>query len=240
MNYSTATAAAPDIAPKRSRQPRDFAAISLRDPSGLRMTEAEAVKRAQQGDVLAFEALYKMHKRRVYTLCWRMVHDETEAEDLAQEAFLQAYRKVNSFRGQSAFSTWLHRVTMNIVLMRFRKKGLLTVSLDECLAPETQNCPKGEFGMQDLTLSGSLDRINLERALESLPAGCRAVFVLFDIEGYEHNEVARMLGCSVGNSKSQLHKARIKLRGILQTGRGGPESARRKRAVAASAYRSVA
>lgn len=185
--------------------------------SGL--SEAEAIDRAKQGDAEAFEGLYVLHKRRVYSLCLRMTGNTAEAEDLTQEAFLQLYRKIASFRGESAFSTWLHRLAVNVVLMRLRKKGLPQVSLEETLEPQQEDGPRKDIGTRDNVLAGSIDRISLERAIERLPPGYRMVFVLHDIEGYEHNEIAEMLGCSIGNSKSQLHKARMKLRDLLKTSR---------------------
>jgi RNA polymerase sigma-70 factor (ECF subfamily) len=183
-------------------------------PSGI--TEAEAIERAKNGDAYAFEQLYSMHKRRVYSLCLRMVGNTAEAEDLAQEAFLQLFRKIGTFRGESAFSTWLHRLSVNVVLMHLRKKGLNEVSLDEMMEPQQEDGPKKDIGSRDNVLAGSIDRVNLERCIESLPPGYRIIFVLHDIEGYEHNEIAEMMGCSIGNSKSQLHKARMKLRDLLK------------------------
>ncbi len=180
------------------------------------MPEAEAIERAKQGDGECFEALYGLHKRRVYSLCLRMTGNTAEAEDLTQEAFLQLYRKIATFRGESAFSTWLHRLAVNVVLMHLRKKGLPEVSLQETLEPTEEDGPKKDIGAHDQVLAGSIDRVNLERAIESLPPGYRIIFVLHDIEGYEHNEIAEMMGCSIGNSKSQLHKARMKLRDLLK------------------------
>jgi RNA polymerase sigma-70 factor (ECF subfamily) len=191
------------------------------------MTEAEAIERAQQGDGVCFEALYSMHKRRVFSLCLRMTGNTAEAEDLTQEAFLQLYRKIGTFRGESAFSTWLHRLAVNVVLMHLRKKGLPEVSLQETLEPTEEDKPKRDFGGEDNVLIGSIDRVNLERAIESLPPGYRIIFVLHDIEGYEHNEIAEMMGCSIGNSKSQLHKARMKLRDLLKTNRAERVTARK-------------
>jgi RNA polymerase sigma-70 factor (ECF subfamily) len=180
------------------------------------ITEAEAIDRAKNGDAYSFELLYQMHKRRVYSLCLRMVGNTAEAEDLAQEAFLQVFRKIATFRGESAFSTWLHRLSVNVVLMHLRKKGLNEVSLDEMMEPQQEDGPKKDIGARDNVLAGSVDRVNLERCVESLPPGYRIIFVLHDIEGYEHNEIAEMMGCSIGNSKSQLHKARMKLRDLLK------------------------
>ena len=180
-------------------------------------TEAEAIRLAQAGNAAAFEFLYQLHGRRVYALCLRMVGNPADAEDLAQEAFLQLFRKIATFRGESAFSTWLHRMTVNVVLMRLRKKSLPTDSLEESLEPDSENSgPKRDVGAPDLRLSGAVDRVNLERSIEKLPPGYRTVFILHDVQGYEHNEIADIMGCSVGNSKSQLHKARTRLRELLQ------------------------
>jgi RNA polymerase sigma-70 factor (ECF subfamily) len=178
--------------------------------------EAEAIEAAKAGDPEAFSKLYALHKRRVYTLCLRMLGNVSEAEDMTQEAFLHLFRKIGSFRGESAFSTWLHRLTVNLVLMQLRKKGLQLVSLEETINPSEEDAPKRDFGSRDPHLTGSVDRVTLERAVASLPPGYRMVFVLHDVEGYEHNEIATMLECSTGNSKSQLHKARLKLRELLR------------------------
>jgi len=178
--------------------------------------EDETLARAQAGDHQAFAQLYSLHKRRIYSLCLRMVGNLAEAEDLTQEAFLQLHRRIATFRGESAFSTWLHRLTINVVLMHLRKKGLAVVSLDEAMEPAPEERAGRSFGAPDLALSGAIDRMALERAIDALPAGYRLIFVLHDIEGYEHNEIASMLDCSVGNSKSQLHKARLKLRDALR------------------------
>ena len=179
--------------------------------------EAGAIERAKHGDAEAFQALYDRHKRRVYSLCLRMTANTAEAEDLTQEAFLQLYRKIATFRGESAFSTWLHRLSVNVVLMHLRKKSLPVVSLEETTQGSgEEDAPKKDFGADDLALAGSLDRLQLQRAVDDLPPGYRMIFVLHDIQGYEHNEIAAMVGCSVGNSKSQLHKARMKLRDMLR------------------------
>ena len=177
--------------------------------------EAEAIERAKDGDAQAFQALYDKHKRRVYSLCLRMTANTAEAEDLTQEAFLQLYRKIATFRGESAFSTWLHRLSVNVVLMHLRKKSLPVVSLEETTQGE-DDTPKKDFGAEDLALAGSIDRLQLQRAVDDLPPGYRMIFVLHDVEGYEHNEIATIVGCSIGYSKSQLHKARMKLRDLLK------------------------
>jgi RNA polymerase sigma-70 factor (ECF subfamily) len=179
--------------------------------------EADLLTRVRDGDHLAFAQLYSLHKRRIYSLCLRMVGNVAEAEDLTQEAFLQLHRRISTFRGDSAFSTWLHRLTINVVLMYLRKKGLSLLSMDEAMEPTSQGTPGRSFGAVDLTLAGSIDRMALERAVKDLPAGYRIVFVLHDVEGYGHPEIASMLDCSIGNSKSQLHKARLKLRDALRT-----------------------
>ncbi len=183
-----------------------------------KLSEAAAIERAKQGDAEAFEALYNLHKRRVYSLCLRMTANTAAAEDLTQEAFLQLFRKIGTFRGESAFSTWLHRMAVNVVLMQLRKKGLPVVSLEETMEGE-EDAPRKEPGADDPRLAGSLDRMQLQLSIQALPPGYRMIFLLHDVEGYEHNEIAEMVGCSIGNSKSQLHKARMKLRELLKTSR---------------------
>ena len=185
---------------------------------GNQLSEAEAIERAKQGDAEAFEVLYNLHRRRVYSLCLRMTTNTAEAEDLTQEAFLQLFRKIGTFRGESAFSTWLHRMAVNVVLMRLRKKGLPVVPLEDTMDTEEESAKK-EPGADDVKLAGSVERLQLERAITALPPGYRTIFVLHDVEGYEHNEIATMVGCSIGNSKSQLHKARLKLRELLKMSR---------------------
>jgi RNA polymerase sigma-70 factor (ECF subfamily) len=188
-------------------------------PAPKAASEAQLIARAQRGDEEAFAALFETHKRRIYSLCLRMTSNTAEAEDLTQEAFLQLFRKISTFRGESAFSTWLHRLAVNVVLMHLRKKGLQQISLDE--VDNSQDEPvKRDYGGDDRRLTGSVDRIGLQKAIADLPPGYRAVFVLHDVEGYEHNEIAEIMKCSVGNSKSQLHKARMKLRERLRQERG--------------------
>jgi len=178
-----------------------------------KLSEAEAIRRAQGGDRTVFEYLYQLHSRRVYSVCLRMVGNTTEAEDLTQEVFLLLLRKIHTFRGESAFSTWLHRLAVNLVLMRLRKKSPPIVPIEATLGPDDETVsPSIDIGVPDLLLEGSIDRINLERCIAQLPVGYRTIFVLHDIQGYEHNEIAEILGRSVGDSKSQLHKARTRLR----------------------------
>jgi RNA polymerase sigma-70 factor, ECF subfamily len=201
--------------PSVPTSPSSRTAASTRSSKGV--TEAEAIRLAQAGNAEAFEFLYRLHGRRVYALCLRMVNNPADAEDLMQEAFLQLFRKIGTFRGESAFSTWLHRMTVNVVLMRLRKKSLPVASLEETTEPdEDTGGPRKDIGAPDLSLSGAVDRVNLQRSVEKLPPGYRTVFVLHDVQGYEHNEIAHIMGCSVGNSKSQLHKARTRLRDLLQ------------------------
>lgn len=222
MNYfsSAATARNPYNAKIVSRISRGAAGkgnlTDLKQKQPGDALEAELIEKAKQGDAQAFQGLYDKHKRRVYSLCLRMTSNTAEAEDLTQEAFLQLYRKIGTFRGESAFSTWLHRLSVNVVLMHLRKKSLPVVSLEETTQVSEEDTPKKDFGAEDLALAGSIDRLQLQKAVDDLPPGYRTIFVLHDVEGYEHNEIAAIVGCSIGNSKSQLHKARMKLRDLLR------------------------
>ena len=192
------------------------AAPSVSPIASDKLNEAEAIERARDGDRTAFECLYRLHSRRVYAVCLRMVGNTTEAEDLTQEAFLLLLRKIHTFRGESAFSTWLHRLAVNVVLMHLRKKSPPIVSIEATPDPDDETGPPSiDIGAPDLLLEGSIDRINLERCIERLPLGYRTMFVLHDIQGYHHDEIAGILGRSVGVSKSQLHKARTRLRELL-------------------------
>jgi RNA polymerase sigma-70 factor (ECF subfamily) len=176
------------------------------------MSDHALARLAAEGDMPSFEQLYTRHNRRVYSLCLRMTGNVPEAEDLAQEVFIQLFRKIGSFRGESAFTTWLHRMTVNQVLMHFRKKGVrLEQTTDDGDVP--MQIVKGT---EDARRMPVVDRIALDKAIAKLPPGYRTVFLLHDVEGHEHEEIARLLGCSVGTSKSQLHKARMKLRHLLR------------------------
>lgn len=168
----------------------------------------------------AFEELYRRHNRRVYSICLRMTRNITEAEDLAQEVFVQLFRKVGMFRGQSLFTTWLHRLTVNQVLMYWRKSGVRLEQTTE----DGETPVQVVKGTEDHRAMPIVDRIALDNAIAQLPPGYRLVFTLHDIEGHEHTEIARMLSRSVGTSKSQLHKARMKLRALLRR-RNEPTSA---------------
>src|ERR1044072_803161 len=182
-----------------------------REATPARASDFALAQRAAQGDVQAFEELFRLHRRLVYGLCLRMTQDVAEAEDVTQEVFVLLFRKIGGFRGEANFTTWLHRLTVNKVLMRFRKNKARPEDAleEEDLQPHDSVRPTSPKASQ------LIDRITLESAIAKLPPGYRAAFILHDIEGYEHEEVARMLGCAVGTSKSQLHKARTKLRKIL-------------------------
>lgn len=184
-----------------------IAAVNLAAAKDFDLTQ-----RAAEGDMVAFEEIYKRHHRRVYSICLRMLQSPSEAEDLTQDVFIQLYRKIGSFRGDSAFTTWLHRMTVNQVLMHFRKR---TVKYEKT-TEEGETPDQMVTGTSDPNRMRIVDKIALDNAIEQLPKGYKNVFVLHDVEGFEHEEVARILGCSVGTSKSQLHKARLKLQKLLQ------------------------
>ncbi|HEY6945799.1 MAG TPA: RNA polymerase sigma factor [Candidatus Acidoferrum sp.] len=180
------------------------------------LPEAKLIQLAQRGDAAAFERLYRQHSARVYALCMRMLRNPDEAEDSTQEVFLHVFRKIQGFRGASAFSTWLHRVAVNTVLMRLRGSKLAKSAIVENTeVTDESGMAKRELGGPDLRLEGYIDRVAIEKAMKQLPPRCKLMFVLYDIQGYAHNEIAKLLGCSVGNAKSQLHKARKRLRKLL-------------------------
>lgn len=178
-----------------------------------RASDFALAQRAAQGDMEAFEELFRLHRRLVYGLCLRMTQDVAEAEDVTQEVFVLLFRKIGGFRGEASFTTWLHRLTVNQVLMRFRKNK----SRREDALEEEELKPHESIRATSPKASQMIDRITLDGAVAKLPPGYRAAFILHDVEGYEHEEVARILGCAVGTSKSQLHKARTKLRKLLTT-----------------------
>ena len=186
--------------------------VTAADTETPQTTDYALAQAAAQGEMAAFEQLYQRHNRRVYSLCLRMTQNVSEAEDLAQEVFIQLFRKIGSFRGESAFTTWLHRLTVNQVLMHFRKRSVKLEQTTE----EGETPIQVVVGTSNPNAMPVVDRIALDKAIGQLPPGYRTVFVLHDVEGHEHEEIARMLGCSVGTSKSQLHKARMKLRGLLR------------------------
>lgn len=199
-------------------------------------SDCDLVRRAQQGDADAFASLFHTHKARIYSVCLRMTNNTAEAEDLTQDAFMQVFRKLATFRGDSALSTWLYRIAVNTVLMHFRKKALRQISLDE---PYNQDAKlvRREYGSKDDRLTGSVDRIALARAIRELPDGYRTIFLLHEVEGYEHQEIAELLDCSVGNSKSQLHKAKLRIRELL--GHARPEPREEKNPTALDSMRAA-
>jgi len=167
---------------------------------------------AQSHQAQSFEEVFRLHHRRVYSLCLRMIGNSAEAEDLTQDVFLQVFRKLGTFRGESAFTTWLHRLTVNQVLMHFRKNYVTKEQLTE-----DGEMPGGiMFVRNRFNRSAVLDRLALDEAIVQLPHGYRMVFVLHDVEGLEHSEIASLLGCSIGTSKSQLHRARMRMRRLLR------------------------
>ena len=170
------------------------------------------VQLAAAGDVTAFEELYQSYHRRVYSLCLRMTRNTTEAEDLTQDVFVQLFRKLKTFRGEASFVTWLHRLTVNVVLMHFRKPAMrMERTTDDGEIPT-----RVVAGTDNPARMSLIDHISLDHAIKQLAPGYRTVFILHDVEGYEHEQIGKILGCAVGTSKSQLHKARIKLRRLLK------------------------
>ena len=188
------------------------------------LSEAEAIRRAQEGDAAAFEHLYKANYRHVYSVCLRMIRNPAEAEDLTQQAFLQLFRKIGTFRGEAGFSTWLHRVTVNIVLMHIRRRKPTEILVENLERHNADDESPREQGKSDTSMLGAIDRFNLKRAIGKLPSGCKKIFLLHDVIGYEHGEIAGLLGVSTGCSKSQLHKARKRLRRLLQGEEGRAEA----------------
>ena len=175
------------------------------------MTVDQDAQQANEGSLEAFEQIYRRHHKRVYSLCFRMVKNASDAEDLSQEVFIQLFRKLHTFRGESSFTTWLHRLTVNLVLMHFRKP---LVKAER--TTEDGTIPVRIVGGTENPLRMSqIDRIALNEAIDQLSPGYRMVFILHDLEGYEHEQIGKMLGCAIGTSKSQLHKARLRLRQLL-------------------------
>lgn len=189
--------------------------FTLTEESRVDLTDQEAIRRSQNGDAAAFEHLYRTHCKRVYNLCLRILKNAPEAEDLTQQAFLQVFRKIGTFRGDAVFTTWLHRVTVNAVLMHLRRKKR-TESAMAIAEPDAGSLDGVvESGGSDTTMLGAVERLNLMRAIRQLPAGCKRLFVMHDVMGYRHDEIAKLVGCSIGCSKSQVHRARRKLRQLL-------------------------
>jgi RNA polymerase sigma-70 factor (ECF subfamily) len=175
------------------------------------MTTDPDVQLAATGDMEAFEKIYRRYHTRVFGLCLRMTRNISQAEDLAQDVFIQLLRKINTFRGESSFATWLHRLTVNQVLMHFRKPAVKTEQTTE----DGTTPVRIAGGTENPGKMSVIDRISLEEAIRQLPQGYRIVFLLHDVEGYEHEQIGQLLGCAVGTSKSQLHKARMRLRSLI-------------------------
>ena len=203
-------------------------ALACERPRSLdRSREADALARAQAGDQDAFSELYLQHRRRVFSICMRIVRDFSLAEDLTQDTFVQVHRKLASFRGDSVFSTWLHRLAVNTVLMHLRKRVPAVVSLDHLMESVPDERAGRDFGTRDLMQAGVVDRLAIERALATMAPGYRSIFLLHDVHGFDHCEIASMLECSCGNTKSQLHKARRILRSALTSEAEAESVARR-------------
>ena len=182
----------------------------------MRTADADLVARCRQGDASAFEELYRQHATRLFNLAYRMLGNTADAEDLLQEIFLLAHRKLGSFKGQSALGTWLYRLATNLCLDHLRSKAARTAQATSSL---DQDAPSGRRFEPAAPAGAPVTSLDLERAIARLPEGCRAAFVLHDVEGLEHQEVAAALGIAEGTSKSQVHKARLRLRAALR----GPE-----------------
>ncbi len=192
----------------------------MKRPTSFSQTngDAQVVKAAQSGDLQAMTWIYERYRRRIYNLCLRMLRDQADAEDLTQDVFVQLFRKISTFRGESAFSTWLHRLAVNMVLMDIRSRNSKRYSLVPIESTNDEDDSLYEqLGREDDGLRTSLDRMTILDAMESLPPGYRMVFLLHDVHGYEHQEIAEILSCSVGNCKSQLHKARLKMRRLMES-----------------------
>jgi RNA polymerase sigma-70 factor (ECF subfamily) len=169
------------------------------------------VERCRQGDLTAFEEVYRAHSGRLYSVAFRMLGNPADAEDLLQEIFLAAHRKLESFRGESALGTWLYRLAVNLCLDYLRSRTGRASQMTDALEDDTSLPDMSSRGLAERAVT----RMDLERALTQLPDGCRMAFVLHDIEGLEHREVAQAMGIAEGTSKSQVHKARLRLRALL-------------------------
>jgi RNA polymerase sigma-70 factor (ECF subfamily) len=181
------------------------------------MTIADAVRGAQQGDQQAFAEIYRTYRSKVRSLCWNWSRDRELAEDLSQDIFLTVFLKIGQYRGDAAFSTWLFRLSFNCFLMYRRRKQRPTIPLEDCCGIDDDGSRMPlKFPVRDQQLEGAVDRVALDRAIAQLPEGMQRTFVLHDLEGMQHQEIALQLGYTTGNSKSQLFKARRKLRKALQ------------------------
>jgi RNA polymerase sigma-70 factor, ECF subfamily len=186
--------------------------VTVAGPGGTtRAADLALVARCRAGDLAAFEELYAAHAGKLFSVACRMLGNPSDAEDILQEIFLAAHRKLEGFRGDSALGTWLYRLAMNQCLDYLRSRAARTSQLTGVLDDEPALYEPGRGGLAEQTVA----KMDLERALAQLPPGCRAAFVLHDVQGLEHREVADALGIAEGTSKSQVHKARLRLRAIL-------------------------
>ncbi len=183
-------------------------------PTKARSEEMALIERCREGDLAAFEEIYRAHSGKLYSLACRMLGNPVDAEDLLQEIFLSAHRKLEGFRGESALGTWLYRLATNQCLDYLRSRAAKTSQVTGAIEDEPSLSDSGSRAIAERTVA----RMDLERALAKLPGGARAAFVLHDIQGLEHSEVASALGIAEGTSKSQVHKARLRLRAILSGG----------------------
>jgi RNA polymerase sigma-70 factor (ECF subfamily) len=196
------------VSATRQRPPIPFPSNKATVSPAGQPADADLVARCQAGDAEAFELIYRRHAARLYSLACRMAGSPEDGEDLLQEIFLQAYRKLGSFKGDAALGTWIYRLALNHCLDFVRSRQAKMNKLTESLDAEAAIEPAGK---RDTPIA----RIDLDRALERLPDGCREAFVLHDVEGLDHKEVAALLGIAEGTSKSQVFKARLKLRALL-------------------------
>ena len=187
-----------------------------------RMMITETVRRAQTGDHDAFERLYAKHSPLIRNLCLRLTRDQATADDLTQEAFLQVHRKLGLFRGDAGFATWVYRIAYNLALLKFRKRCSAVVALEDLQSEEDDWREPTCLSCHDGQLEGTVDRIALTRAIEILPAKARMVFELKELDGFEHHEIARIMNCSIGTSKSQLFRAKERIRRNLSRRRHLP------------------
>ncbi|HLW55585.1 MAG TPA: sigma-70 family RNA polymerase sigma factor [Candidatus Angelobacter sp.] len=179
------------------------------------MSEPEAIGRAQSGDNTGFAYLYTAHRKRVYIVCLRILRNPHDAEELTQQVFLLALRKIAAFRGEASFSTWLHRVAVNTAVTFLRRRKTDEIG-QERSDPEAKGSDgSAELGGSDLSMVGMVDRLNLVRAISQLPADSRRAFLLHDVMGYAHGEIAERVGCSAPCSRLQVHRARKRLRRLL-------------------------
>jgi RNA polymerase sigma-70 factor, ECF subfamily len=191
--------------------PSNVTRVSGAPAASARQDELALVERCRDGDLGAFEEVYRTHSGRLYSVAFRMVGNAADAEDLLQEIFLAAHRKLESFRGESALGTWLYRLAVNLCLDYLRSRTGRAIQVTDALDDEHPLADGESRGLAERTVT----KMDLERALAQLPEGCRMAFVLHDVEGLEHREVAQAMGIAEGTSKSQVHKARLKLRALL-------------------------